>query len=121
MTSTNSRHLREKLAPGDLVKKVRNILDALKKEEMDLPIFLDALLWGDDECISDNRMRYARAALMTSEEFPGILERCYRPPRAVGTPPKGGRVTLLKFAVGCVSDAIDREMKIAAPHFLSPP
>lgn len=58
---------------------------------------------------------------MTSEEFPGILEQCYRPPRAVGTPPKGGRVTLLKFAVGCVSDAIDREMKIAAPHFLSPP
>ncbi|KAJ7159879.1 hypothetical protein C8R43DRAFT_1124238 [Mycena crocata] len=118
---TNSRHLREKLAPGDLVKKVRNILDALKEEQINLPIFLDALCWGDTECISDKRMQYARTSLMTSEEFPGILERCYRPPRAIGTPPKGGRVTLLEFAVKIVSDAIDQELKITAPHFLSPP
>jgi hypothetical protein len=49
---TNSPHLHEKLATGDLAKKVHHILDALKKEEIDLPIFLDALCWGDDECIS---------------------------------------------------------------------
>ncbi|KAJ7135358.1 hypothetical protein C8R43DRAFT_1132580 [Mycena crocata] len=121
ITRTNSRHLRDKLAPGDLAKKVRNILDALKAEQIDLPIFLDALCWGDAECISDGRMKYARASLMNSEEFPGILERCYRPPRPVGDPPKGGRVTLLNFAVKVVSDAIDRDMKISAPLFLSPP
>jgi hypothetical protein len=118
---TNSRYLRNKLGPEELVKKVKAVLAAVRTEGLNLPIFLDAVCWGDPQCIADATVRYARTSLMTSEELPGIIERCYNPPRPVGERPGGGRQVLFDFAVQCVSDAIDREMKISAPLFLSPP
>ncbi|KAJ7466528.1 hypothetical protein FB451DRAFT_1485526 [Mycena latifolia] len=120
---SNSRHLRDNLGPGDLLAKVKAILDTMQTQRINVAIFLDALCWGDPACISDSKVQYARTALMTSEELPGILERCYHPPRSAagGVRPEGGRGTLLDFAVKCVSDAVDREMKISAPLFLSPP
>ncbi|KAJ7785521.1 hypothetical protein B0H14DRAFT_3584045 [Mycena olivaceomarginata] len=105
----------------ELVKKVKAVLAAVRTEGLNLPIFLDAVCWGDPQCIADATVRYARTSLMTSEELPGIIERCYNPPRPVGERPGGGRQVLFDFAVQCVSDAIDREMKISAPLFLSPP
>ncbi|KAJ6616588.1 hypothetical protein B0H10DRAFT_2390875 [Mycena sp. CBHHK59/15] len=105
----------------DLRKKVLNVLAAMRTEGINLPIFLDALCWGDEACISDGTIRYARTALMTSEELPGILDRCYRPPRPSGEPPQAARQPLLDFAVKTVSNAIDREMMVSAFLFLSPP
>ncbi|KAJ6625547.1 hypothetical protein B0H10DRAFT_2430336 [Mycena sp. CBHHK59/15] len=118
---SNSRYLRDKIAPRDLRKKVLNVLAAMRTEGINLPIFLDALCWGDEACISDGTIRYARTALMTSEELPGILDRCYRPPRPSGEPPQAARQPLLDFAVKTVSNAIDREMMVSAFLFLSPP
>ncbi|KAJ6574024.1 hypothetical protein B0H10DRAFT_2347077 [Mycena sp. CBHHK59/15] len=54
---SNSRYLRDKIAPGDLRKKVLNVLAAMKTEGINLPIFLDALCWGDEACISDGTIR----------------------------------------------------------------
>ncbi|KAJ7168074.1 hypothetical protein C8R43DRAFT_1121280 [Mycena crocata] len=118
---SNSRHLRDKIAPGELQGKVLNVLAAMRAEGINLPIFLDALCWGDESCISDGTIRYARTTLMTSEELPGILDRCYHPPRAHGEPPQAARKPLLDFAVRTVSDAIDREMMVSAFLFFSPP
>ncbi|KAJ6586278.1 hypothetical protein DFH09DRAFT_910806 [Mycena vulgaris] len=114
---TNSRHLRDKILPGELLGKVRAVLDTMKKERINVAIFLDALCWGDQDCTSDSIVQYARTALMTSEELPGILQRCYYPPRSTS----GGVAGLMDFAIQCISDAIDREMKLSAPLFLSPP
>ncbi|KAJ7722007.1 hypothetical protein B0H16DRAFT_1790019 [Mycena metata] len=118
---TNSRHLRDKLSEDELVQKVKTVLACMRTEGLNLPIFLDAVCWGDPKCIADATVRYARTALMTSEELPGVLERCYNPPRPAGERPGGGRQALFNFAVQCISDAIDREMKISATLFLSPP
>ncbi|KAK7006966.1 hypothetical protein R3P38DRAFT_2555094 [Favolaschia claudopus] len=102
-----------------------------KKIELS-PIFLDALSWGDQACISSKVVQYARTSLMTSEELPGILERWYRPPRhkSGGQRPEGGRRALLDFSFTCIrecvndpiiADIVDQEMKLLAPLFLSPP
>ncbi|KAJ6566730.1 hypothetical protein B0H19DRAFT_1025346 [Mycena capillaripes] len=74
-----------------------------------LPLFLDALSWGDAECIADK------------DELPGILERWHKPPRARGSKPAGGRRPLEEFAVKAVCSSIDRGIKLSAPLFLSPP
>ncbi|KAK7031814.1 hypothetical protein R3P38DRAFT_2522165 [Favolaschia claudopus] len=123
MSRTNSRHLRAKLQPGQLISKVLAVLNTLTAQGLDLPIFLDALSWGDQDCISNKTVQYARTSLMTSEELPQILERWYRPPRhqSGGQRPEGGRRTLLDFSFTTIADIVDQEMKILAPLFLSPP
>ena len=42
--------LRNRLAEGDLAPKVKYVLQAMKTVGMDVPIFLDALSWGTEEC-----------------------------------------------------------------------
>ncbi|KAF8162178.1 hypothetical protein K438DRAFT_1456420, partial [Mycena galopus ATCC 62051] len=83
--------------------KVNNVLKAIRKEGLDLAIFLDALCWGNKECISNPDIRFARTGLMVSDELPGILKRCYNPPRRAhhskGEKPAGARRVLRDFAL----------------------
>ncbi|KAK7018290.1 hypothetical protein R3P38DRAFT_2715514 [Favolaschia claudopus] len=73
-------------------------------------------------CVSDKTVQYARSSLMNSEELPRMLERWHSPPRrSGGQRPAGARKILLDFAFRCISDAVDTEMKVSAPMFLSPP
>lgn len=117
-----TRALRERLGSVSKVDRVIQILDFMESMDMNLPIFLDALSWGDDECISDSKVRYAHTALMVSEELPGILERWYKVPRASTSKhhnvrPQGARKVLEKFALDCVSEIVDRELEATAHIF----
>lgn len=118
-------NMKTDLMGQDIVAKVKAILTFMDWQGMNLPIFLDALSWGDPGCHSDAKVKYARTSLMVSDELPGILERWYNPPRSPnqkkGKRPAGARQTLRDFATNCVRDSVDREMKISAPLFLSPP
>ncbi|CDO69445.1 hypothetical protein BN946_scf184817.g5 [Trametes cinnabarina] len=92
---------------------------------MNLPIFLDALSWGDDECISDPKIRYERTSLMVSEELPRILERWYQVPRAHHSHshyvrPAGARKALEEFALRCTAEVIDRELESSSHLFKLP-
>ncbi|KAJ7080894.1 hypothetical protein B0H15DRAFT_786779 [Mycena belliarum] len=93
----------------------------MQDERLPLPLFLDALSWGNPECISDRTCIYARTSLMVSDELPGILARWYKPPRPSGAKPAGARTPLEHFALNTVCASIDRGMKLSAPLFLSPP
>ncbi|KAK7007149.1 hypothetical protein R3P38DRAFT_2793024 [Favolaschia claudopus] len=120
--SRHTQNLRNNLQPGDLLIKVLAVLETLKEQKIDLPIFLDAITWGDQDCVSNPTVQYARSSLMNSEELPKMLGRWYHPPRrSGGRRPAGARKILLDFAFTCISDTVDTEMKIAAPLFLSPP
>ncbi|KAF8152131.1 hypothetical protein K438DRAFT_1425608, partial [Mycena galopus ATCC 62051] len=102
--------------------KVLAVLNTLQQENINVPLFLDALCWRESDCISKSRVQYARTLLMTSEELPGILKRCDHPPcQTAGRQAQGGRHALEEFAVQCVCATVDQEMKITAPLFLSPP
>ncbi|SRR6266576_3815381 len=48
------------LSGQNLCQKVVRVLDTMEREGIDLPLFLDAISWGDAECISNDRVRYAR-------------------------------------------------------------
>ncbi|KAJ7210045.1 hypothetical protein GGX14DRAFT_565845 [Mycena pura] len=49
----NSRKLRDRLEPSEIVGTVKATLQFMKSQGLDLVIFLDALCWGDEACHSD--------------------------------------------------------------------
>ncbi|CAK5270382.1 unnamed protein product [Mycena citricolor] len=113
--------LRAKLS-GAMVTKVWRVLEAIKGQGIDLPIFLDALSWGDAACNEDATIRYACSALLHSTELPGILERWYKPPRPPQSKkgrPKGARKVIEHVATLCMEEIIGLELEAVAPLFES--
>ncbi|KAI0371405.1 hypothetical protein BV20DRAFT_942425 [Pilatotrama ljubarskyi] len=120
----NTRVLRERLGSASKVERVVKILRYMESLDMNLPIFLDALSWGDDACIANPKVQYERTALMVSEELPQILARWHKVPRASTSRhhhvrPNGARKALEDFATSCVAEIIDRELEATAPLFRS--
>lgn len=107
------------LAGQNLCQKVVKILEFMERESIDLPLFLDAISWGDADCISNDKIKYARTALMGSRQLPDILKRWHKPPRtkSKGQRAKGGHDPLEKFAIACVTEKIQKEMDDAADMF----
>lgn len=110
------------LSGQSLCQKVIKVLDTMEREGIDMPIFLDAISWGDAECITNDKVRYARTALMGSRQLPGILKRWYNPPRSKskGQRAKGGHDHMEKFAIDCIAEKIQKEMDGAADMFKIP-
>jgi len=77
---TNTRALKEKLHAATVLPTVKNTLHYMQSQGLNLPLFLHALSWGNENCILDEQVQYARTSLMVSEELPEILERWYCPP-----------------------------------------
>jgi hypothetical protein len=121
----NTRQIKAKLAGKNILAKVLAVLDCMSSEGLALPHFLDFLSWGNPECHTNRRVQYHRTTLMVSDELPRILERWHRPPRRSGSGrgarPAGARQVLEEFAASCVSSCVEREIKLSAPLFLSPP
>ncbi|TBU26765.1 hypothetical protein BD311DRAFT_779457 [Dichomitus squalens] len=127
----NTRVMRERLAFSvsrtrtSVLDRVKSILAYMESVDMNLPLFLDALSWGDDACIADPKVQYERTALMGSEELPRILERWYKVPRASASRhhhvrPQGAREALEEFALGCAEEMVDRELEASSHLFRSP-
>ncbi|KII93855.1 hypothetical protein PLICRDRAFT_102389 [Plicaturopsis crispa FD-325 SS-3] len=105
--------------------KVNKVLLEIDAQGLDLPIFLDALSWGDPGCTSgrEANIRYARSSLMHSTELPGILERWWKPPRSSKTKkrrPEGGKKSMEEFAASCVESMLQSEMAAVASPLKSP-
>ncbi|KAI6152467.1 hypothetical protein BKA82DRAFT_4328382 [Pisolithus tinctorius] len=73
---------------------------------LNLPLFLDFLSWGDQECVVNAKIRYEHTALMVSEELPGILEHWRSPPWVSCTWP-----VMEEFAFSCVGEVVKKELQ----------
>jgi hypothetical protein len=109
---------------GDLAAKIRDILDYISSLGLDLPLFLDAVSWGSPECHSDCKIQYVRTSLLASKELPQILRHWLKPLQRIkegkGMQPAGAREMLYQFALECIIDKVDHEMKASAFLFTSP-
>jgi hypothetical protein len=115
--------LREGLRDKNIALIVWAILGTMDSYGIDLPIFLDALSWGDPECIQNAKIRYERSTLMNSAELPGILRRWWKPPRPVRSRnrrPKGARSAMEHFALECTQVTLDEELQGLAGYLQSP-
>jgi hypothetical protein len=100
-----------------IYNKVKVVLDCMKKEGLDLPIFLDAVCWGNGKCVADPQVHFVCTTLLTSEVFPLLLHRWWRPP---GARSESSRKPVQDFAVEVVTHIIESEMHIISPCMSSP-
>ncbi|KAI6137950.1 hypothetical protein BKA82DRAFT_4333663 [Pisolithus tinctorius] len=102
----NTRQLKGVLA-GNIAEKVLTVLPCMDSVGLNLPLFLDFLSWGDQECIVNAKIRYECTALMVSKELPGILE-CWRsPPQASCS----STAVMEEFAFSCVGEVVEKELQ----------
>ncbi|TDL27181.1 hypothetical protein BD410DRAFT_714083 [Rickenella mellea] len=118
-----TRGLKQRLNRDNLAENIEAIFEHMHDVGLDLPLFLDAVCWGDVDCRQNASICWQRTALMVSDELPGILKRCHKPPRSngKGTRTKGGNCSFEAFAIQCVEKAINYEMNAIAPLMKSPP
>ncbi|KAJ3822556.1 hypothetical protein F5880DRAFT_1507682 [Lentinula raphanica] len=122
-----SNHRKTKLAweGRSRLGAVLAVLDTIAAQGLDLPLFLDALFYGDSACHSDQRCRYARDSLMNCDELPRIVQVWHKPPRRPCSQksrrPFGASSVMENFALNCVASQVDREMQLSASLLASDP
>jgi hypothetical protein len=125
IANQNTQYLRARLEGADVLSKVKRVISCMQAEGLNLPLFLDAVFYGDLGCHNDAVVRYQRTALMVSDELPGLLDRWYQPPSRSeghqGQRPLAARKVLISFAKRIVNEEIDREIKRTAKFFVSRP
>ncbi|KAI0690354.1 hypothetical protein BC835DRAFT_1528859 [Cytidiella melzeri] len=109
-----------------IAQKLVNIIKFMADVQMDTTTFLHYLSWNLEipaaETSIEGTIRYARTALMHSEQLPGILNRWYKPPRPHqrGVRTRAARAAMDAWALNNVTARINREMRLFAPQLLSP-
>ncbi len=91
-----------------LVERVHSVIDHMCSQGLNLPLFLWAISWNIDDLISDPLVAAEQAALMKSEELPGILSHWRRPPRThnTGIQTKAAYNTMNVFALETVCELV---------------
>ncbi|KAH9916714.1 uncharacterized protein BXZ73DRAFT_53621 [Epithele typhae] len=96
--------------------KVCNVFAAMKKEGLNLELFLDLIFWGHNGCTSNSTVVYERSEFMNSPTFATVLSRWWSPPtRAAGHQP-----ALQAFAVDSTTSLLSQEIT-SLSSILSPP
>lgn len=90
---------------------VHAMFDALKTHGLTLPWFLGLVLYGDEECTSDPKVKFERAGLLNSVEFRESMLRCAKPP---GGRAKRGREVVEDIATEIVGQLVVEDMKAIA-------
>lgn len=80
ISRARTRRYLENVTSQELRHRCLELLDEMAKRNIDLPIFLDVISWGDDDSTANDRFRYARNSLFTSVQFASILDRWADPP-----------------------------------------
>jgi hypothetical protein len=93
------------------------VLDLMDTLHLNLPLFLWAISWNVPKLTADNRVRFARTALMVSDELPGILAHWHRPPRShgQGIHTKAAKKSLNDWALDTICETLDDELAMLKP------
>lgn len=111
-----TERLREKFSGHLLCDAIERVIEYMKSEGLDVPLFLDGLLWGDKVCIRSGKLRHARRVLTNSAELPLILRRLWKPPRMTKMV-TGAQQVMEEFARQCSREVLDRQLERVAEYF----
>ncbi|KAF9791033.1 hypothetical protein BJ322DRAFT_1000129 [Thelephora terrestris] len=104
---------RFRVAAGDskaIAIRVGSILDHIETVGLDLPIFLDAVCWGNENLLVHMKGKRERSALVNSCELPQILERLQKRSRRASSVLKSHALSIIKAAVDTEMDSVVSEL-----------
>ncbi|EIM85200.1 uncharacterized protein STEHIDRAFT_111829 [Stereum hirsutum FP-91666 SS1] len=90
---------------------VHAVFDALKTNGLTLSWFWGLVLYGDEECTSDPKVKFERAGLLNSVDFRESILRCAKPP---GGRAKRGREVVEGIATEIVGQLVAEDIKAIA-------
>jgi hypothetical protein len=101
------------LGAPEVCRHVLDVLEYMESLQLNLLTLLWALSWNAayPDLVSNNKARFARTALTTSEFLPGILKLWHHPPRAHnrGVRTEAAHWGMEDWALDTVCDVLDRE------------
>ena len=97
-----------------LLPKVQAVCKLLTDLDLNIGDFLHALSWGDPECTADDVVRYHRTALFQNDLLLHTLQNWNNPPYLHN---HRGTAILKTFAVECVTEVVQEEMKTISEVF----
>ncbi|TEB22623.1 hypothetical protein FA13DRAFT_1798708 [Coprinellus micaceus] len=105
---------KSKLTPHETYLAILRTVRTMRHNKIDLPIFLEGLSWGNEECINDGDIKNERTSLLHGEELPCILRTWHTPPRTgAGTKRLAGAKSVMEvFAIETTTVGL---MKLKAP------
>jgi hypothetical protein len=121
---TSKPHLRQTAtqrqfleSTGDIAPRVLKILNLMEELHVNLPLFLWAISWNVKELVSNSKARFARTALMMSDELPVILSNWHKPPRRhnAGIRTKAAKQAMEHWALETLYQTFDEELSALAP------
>ncbi len=117
------RRILQEMPAQEISFRCRQVIEFMNNLELDLPTFLNYVSWGLEETIEDPVIRYARTALMVSDELPHILQKWHQPPRIHdrGIRTQGARTPMTAWAENIIKRKINKEMRALAPLTRSAP
>jgi hypothetical protein len=102
-----------------ILRKVQAVCKLLTDLDLSIGDFIHALSWGDPECTADDVVRYHWMALLQNDLLP-ILQNWNKPPYTHKYTGRGTEITKT-FAVECVTEVVQEEMKTISKLFQSDP
>lgn len=108
---------KQNLTPQMTYNAVKETVKTMNENRIDLPIFLEAVSWGNEACIRDEEVKFQRTSLLHSRELPEILRKWHKPPRTSEgmTRPTGAKATTEAFAIETTIEIITTELKVLGP------
>ncbi|KAI0363576.1 hypothetical protein BV20DRAFT_1057947 [Pilatotrama ljubarskyi] len=102
-----------------LQARVESILDFMRKQGLNLELFMEAIFWGDAGCTASYKVTHERTVFMHSPTLLSVLDKWWRPPTKDRT---GTRGTAMKdLIVERVGDLLVEELEEVASAELRPP
>jgi hypothetical protein len=107
----------------DLAAAVLQIIELMNKLDMNLALFLNAVLWGSTELTGNGQAQWQRTCLLTYHSLADLVQRMYRPParhNQSGGCGEGGRRVLREWVEGVVIERMERELTASTRKFQQP-
>lgn len=101
-----------------LLPKVQAVCKLLTELDLNIGDFLHALSWGDPECTANAVVCYHRTVLFQNDLLLHTLQDWNKPPNINN---HRGSEIMKTFAVACVMEQAQEEMKTISRHFQSGP
>ncbi|KAH8093843.1 hypothetical protein BXZ70DRAFT_897167 [Cristinia sonorae] len=104
--STYTPAVESSLSAQQIGEKSIRVIQAMKDEGLNLPVFLNAIFWGNQACTANAEVRHERTTFMSSGYLRTILNRWWKPPNSA----QSGQATMREFVVGCTQEVLTTEM-----------